>query len=81
MSEPLPVPALTGERVALRPHRAQDLDAVYERCTDPITQRYTTIPLEYTREMAAEYLAGLLEPSPDVVSWAIEVNVSPFCTT
>jgi len=74
MSEPLPVPVLTGERVALRPHRAQDLDAVYERCTDPITQRYTTIPLEYTREMAAEYLAGLLEPSPDVVSWAIEVD-------
>ena len=74
MSEPLPVPVLTGERVALRPHRAQDLDPVYERCTDPITQRYTTIPLEYTREMAAEYLAGLLEPSPDVVSWAIEVD-------
>lgn len=74
MSEPLPVPVLTGEQLTLRPHRSEDVDAVYERCIDPITQRYTTIPLEYTREMAREYLAGLLEPSADVASWAIEVD-------
>ena len=74
MSDPLPVPVLVGELVILRPHRASDLDAVHERCLDPLTQRYTTIPLEYTRDMAKEYLDGLLEPSPDVVSWAIEVQ-------
>ena len=74
MSEPLPVPVLTGAHATLRPHRADDVDAVYERCVDPITQRYTTIPLEYTRDMAAEYLAGLLEPSPDLASWAIDVD-------
>jgi RimJ/RimL family protein N-acetyltransferase len=74
MSEPLPVPVLPGDHVTLRPHHAEDVDAVYERCVDPITRRYTTIPLEYTREMAAEYVADLLEPSPDLASWAIDVD-------
>jgi RimJ/RimL family protein N-acetyltransferase len=70
----LAVPVLRGEAVTLRPHTRGDLDAVYERCTDATTQRFTTIPLEYTREMAREYLDGLLEPSSAMVSWAIEVE-------
>jgi RimJ/RimL family protein N-acetyltransferase len=73
-SESLAVPVLTGDAVTLRPHSESDLDAVLERCVDPLTQRFTTIPLEYTREMAREYLARLLEPSPTLVSWAIEVE-------
>lgn len=73
---PLAVPVLTGELVTLRPHTEADLAAVYERCVDPQTQRYTTIPLEYTREMAQEYLARLLDPSPELASWAIEVDGS-----
>jgi ribosomal-protein-alanine N-acetyltransferase len=68
------IPVLRGTAVTLRPHAVSDLDAVYERCIDPETQRFTTIPLEYTPEMAAEYLSGLLDPSPDSVSWAIEVD-------
>jgi len=72
MSEPLSIPVLRGDLVTLRPHRESDLGPVLERCLDEDTRRYTTIPLEYTREMAQEYLAGLLEPSPDLVSWAIE---------
>lgn len=74
MNEPLPVPVLTGNLVTLRQHTEDDLDAVLERCLDPETKRFTTIPLEYTREMAQEYLAGLLEPSASVISWAIEVE-------
>jgi RimJ/RimL family protein N-acetyltransferase len=71
---PLAVPVLTGGLVTLRPHTVADLDAVLERCIDPVTQRFTTIPLEYTREMAQEYLGGLLEPSAGLISWAIEVD-------
>lgn len=74
MADPLAIPVLTDEQVTLRPHTMDDLDAVYERCLDPDTRRYTTIPLEYTREMAREYLSGLLEPREDLVSWAIEVD-------
>ena len=74
MSEPLPIPVLTGALVTLRPHREDDLEPVLERCLDPDTRRFTTIPLEYSREMAEEYLAGLLEPSAAAISWAIEVE-------
>lgn len=74
MTEPLAVPVLTGDLVTLRPHRADDLDAVFERCLDPQTRAFTTIPLEYTREMAQEYLEGLLTPSAELASWAIEAQ-------
>jgi RimJ/RimL family protein N-acetyltransferase len=74
MTDPLPIPVLTGDLVVLRPHREADLEPVLERCLDEDTRRFTTIPLEYTREMAQEYLAGLLEPTSTMVSWAIEVD-------
>lgn len=70
----LAVPVLRSGTITLRPHTLDDLEAVFERCTDPVTQRYTTIPLEYTREMAQEYLAGLVQPSAALISWAIEVG-------
>ena len=73
-SEPLAVPVVTDGTVTLRPHTAGDLDAIFERCIDPITQRFTTIPLDYTREMAQDYLTGLLETSAALISWAIEVD-------
>jgi ribosomal-protein-alanine N-acetyltransferase len=73
-AEPLAVPVLTGSLVTLRPHTEADLDPVLERCLDPETKRFTTIPLQYTREMAQEYLSGLLEPSPALASWAIDVE-------
>jgi len=76
MSDLLAVPVLTGHLVTLRPHDESDLDAIYERCLDEDTRRFTTIPLEYTPEMAKEYLTGLLEPSEAMASWAIEVDGS-----
>lgn len=74
MTDPLPVPALRGSTVTLRAHLATDLDAVFERCVDEQTKRFTTIPLDYTREMAQEYLATITEPSSQLISWAIEVG-------
>ncbi|WP_270887112.1 GNAT family N-acetyltransferase [Pedococcus sp. 5OH_020] len=65
---------LSSRLVLLRPHRRGDLDAVYERCLDAETRRYTTIPLEYTRGMAREYLEGLLRPSSTFASWAVELD-------
>lgn len=76
MTQLLAVPVLDGTLVTLRPHRVEDVDAVFERCVDPDSRRFTTIPLEYTREMAQEYVAGLLEPSDHQLSWAIEVQGS-----
>jgi RimJ/RimL family protein N-acetyltransferase len=73
MAQPLVIPVLHGRTVILRPHVTADLDAILERCLDPDTIRWTTVPTPYTRDMAAEYLAGL-GPSPEQVSWAIEVD-------
>ncbi len=71
--EPLPIPVLRGSTVVLRPHASGDLDAILQRCVDPETVRWTTVPSPYTREMAEEYLTGL-GPSPEQISWAIEMD-------
>ena len=71
--EPMPIPVLRSSAVVLRPHLPTDLDAILERCLDPDTVRWTTVPSPYTREMAGEYLAGL-GPSTEQISWAIEAD-------
>lgn len=72
MSEALAVPVLSGAGITLRPHTMGDLAPVLERCLDPDSVRWTTVPTPYTEAMAEEYLAKIVEPSPDQVSWAIE---------
>jgi RimJ/RimL family protein N-acetyltransferase len=74
MSEPLPIPVLTGDLVTLRPHGLADADAVFERAVDPLAQKFTTVPLDYTREMAVEYVTEFTAPSPEQISWAIELE-------
>jgi RimJ/RimL family protein N-acetyltransferase len=74
MTETLEIPVLAGHGVTLRPHTMGDLEPVFERCVDPATRRFTTIPLQYTRDMAREYLATTMAPSNAQVSWAIEVD-------
>jgi ribosomal-protein-alanine N-acetyltransferase len=74
MSEPLPIPTLRGEQVTLRRHTAADAPAVYERAVDPVARQYTTVPVEYTPQMAMEFVTGFTAPSADQVSWAIEVD-------
>jgi RimJ/RimL family protein N-acetyltransferase len=74
MSEPLPIPVLTGDLVTLRPHGLADADAVFERAVDPLAQKFTTVPLDYTREMAVEYVTGFTAPSAEQISWAIELE-------
>lgn len=74
MSEPLPIPVLTGNTVVLRPHGEGDLGPIVERCVDPDSVRWTTVPSPYTEDMARDYLAAIMEPSENQVSWAIEVD-------
>ncbi len=42
--------------VELRPHRADDIDGVFDQCSDPTFQRWTTVPLPYTRAHAEEFV-------------------------
>jgi RimJ/RimL family protein N-acetyltransferase len=72
MSEPMAIPVLTGPSVRLRPHTVEDLAPIIERCVDPDTIRWTTVPSPYTEEMGREYLAAIMQPSAEQISWAIE---------
>lgn len=74
MSEPLEIPVLTDGMVTLRPHSMADVGPVLERCIDPDSIRWTTVPLGYTEDMAREYLGQVIEPTADGISWAIEVD-------
>lgn len=64
MSEPLlpaaefpgGVPVLTDGHVLLRAHSVADAPRVLEQCLDPESVRWTTIPRDYTIEMAHEFL-------------------------
>ncbi|MCC9145716.1 MULTISPECIES: GNAT family N-acetyltransferase [unclassified Arthrobacter] len=67
------IPLLTDDVLQLRPHTLADLDAVHARCVDPLTVKWTTVPLDYTRPMAQEYLETISVPQENAVSWAIDV--------
>ena len=47
---------ITAGRLHLRPWRASDADVVVAACSDPQTQRWTTVPSPYTAEHARTYL-------------------------
>ena len=65
-----------GTDLLLRRHRLADLDAIYEQCQDELTQRFTTIPVPYTRADAREFLDHLAESwtAGTMAGFAIEVD-------
>lgn len=71
---PFAIPLLTDGSLTLRAHRGSDVEPVYLRSIDPVTREWTTIPLEYTRAMAADYVAAISVPQKDAVSWALEFD-------
>ena len=50
------IPELITEKFTLRPLREADLDELGQICTDPETVRWTTVPLNYTRDDAQTFL-------------------------
>jgi RimJ/RimL family protein N-acetyltransferase len=75
MKYPDDVPLLTDEVVTLRPHQPDDLDAIFEQCQDPDSQRYTTIPVPYTRDDAAAFLKSRAECWESGTSWPFAMQV------
>ncbi|MGH3098500.1 MAG: GNAT family N-acetyltransferase [Streptosporangiales bacterium] len=47
---------LRAESVRLRPHQDDDLDAMVAQCSDPESQRWTTLPSPYSLEHAERFL-------------------------
>ena len=73
---PFDIPILSHGPLTLRPHSPADIDPVLSRSVDPLTRHWTTIPLEYTRGMAAEYIQAISVPQEEAVSWALEAGGS-----
>jgi len=57
-------------RLELSLPRESDVDAIYEACQDPDTQRYTTVPSPYERRHAEEFVPRVAE------QWIEGVHVS-----
>ena len=58
MKFPDDVPILIEGDVALRAHRPDDADGVFEQCVDPVSVRWTTVPIDYTRALALEWVTN-----------------------
>jgi len=71
---PFQIPLLQDESLLLRPHLTSDADAVVARSRDPLTIAWTTVPMEYTREMALNYIAAVGVPQQDAISRALEFD-------
>jgi RimJ/RimL family protein N-acetyltransferase len=62
-ADPEPLPDVTelrcGPDLRLRRHSAEDLDAIMIQAGDPEMQRWTTVPIPYTRSDAESFLAAI----------------------
>ncbi len=59
------IPTLDSGRVRLRPHRADDRDAVFAQFSDASVTRYWGFPTWTSLDEADAYLAPLIVPPPD----------------
>jgi RimJ/RimL family protein N-acetyltransferase len=59
MTNPGVQPVLTDGTLTLRPWRADDADAVHRACQDPDIQRWTQVPVPYTRADADGFVTEL----------------------
>lgn len=62
---------LTDGVVVLRPLVLDDVDVITEACQDPVTQRWTTVPVPYTRDHSVDFVSNHTADSP---GWAEGTN-------
>lgn len=69
-------PTLTDGVVTLRAHRLEDTDGVLEQSTDPLSQRWTTVPIPYPRESAESFIAHAMPSGWEQdVEWGFAIEV------
>jgi RimJ/RimL family protein N-acetyltransferase len=56
MRFPDDVPTLTEGDVTLRAHRLDDVPGIVEQCVDPVSVRWTTVPMGYTRDLGVDWV-------------------------
>ncbi|HEX3222663.1 MAG TPA: GNAT family N-acetyltransferase [Nocardioides sp.] len=71
-----PVPTLTDGTVILRAHRPDDAEGSYEQSIDPVSRRWTTVPVPYTREHARSFVSERMPAGwVDGSAWGFAVEV------
>ena len=79
---PSEVPTIQYGQFTLRPSSEEDIDAIYQSCQDPLIPKFTTVPANYTKELAEGFVrtktAQLFEERK-AIRWVLTVNkdVSP----
>ena len=79
MPFPETVPRLTATSgrgtVTLRAHEPSDAAAALEQCRDPLSRRWTTVPLDYTYRDAQEYVTVAMPAGwDDDTEWSFAVE-------
>jgi RimJ/RimL family protein N-acetyltransferase len=68
------VPVLCDGEVTLRAHRPEDAEGVLEQCLDPVSQRWTTVPVPYTRQDAERFVTEAVPAGWARGRWAFAVH-------
>jgi RimJ/RimL family protein N-acetyltransferase len=79
---PSQTPTIHHGQFTLRPLSEADINAIYQSCQDPLIPKFTTVPTNYTMELAQVFV---LEKTPRLfaerkaIHWALIINkdVSP----
>ena len=74
MRFPDDVPVLTDGAVTLRAHRPDDVPGVLEQCLDPLSQRWTTVPVPYERAHAERFVTEVVPAGWSEGRWAFAVE-------
>ena len=79
---PSEVPTITNGQFTLRPLSEADIEAIFQSCQDPLIPLFTTIPSNYTRELAEGFVrtkTPQLFEERKAIHWIFTVNkeVSP----
>lgn len=70
------VPTLRDGAVTLRGHREDDVEGCLEQCRDPLSIRWTTVPVPYTREDAREFVRHAMPGGWETdQEWAFAIDV------
>jgi RimJ/RimL family protein N-acetyltransferase len=64
------------DAITLRPHRAEDVDAVLAMCSDPAVQRWTTVPVPYERAHAERFVGERPSRWADDTGWELVVEAA-----
>ncbi|MGC4108884.1 MAG: GNAT family N-acetyltransferase [Nocardioides sp.] len=69
-------PTLTDGTVTLRAHRLDDVQGCLEQCQDPLSQRWTTVPVPYSLDDARRFVTERIPQGwADGTSWGFAVEV------